>query len=94
MTIIPVPHHSFELDFGTPWDQETIQVIFGTPLVTEDYPGNFLGHPRTKKIPSNRVVFVTLVRSSQHGVFEANSLRGFRGQIFCKNFKTVERKKP
>jgi hypothetical protein len=28
MTILPVPHHSFEVDFGTPWDKEILQVIF------------------------------------------------------------------
>jgi hypothetical protein len=32
MTILPVPHHSFEVDFGTPWDKEILQVIFINPL--------------------------------------------------------------
>jgi hypothetical protein len=26
MSILPVPHNSFEVDFGTPFDKETIQV--------------------------------------------------------------------
>ena len=32
MSILPVPHNSFEVDFGTPFDKKTIQVtLFNTP---------------------------------------------------------------